>query len=144
VLIDGSLLDNLPVAPMAFAGEGPVLAVDVKGGEARPRAEEAGPGGAARELPEKRTLRVPSLPETMRRVALLSSANTTAAARSHADFTIEVRVPGVGLLEFHQIDEARTAGRLAASAALETPPSWLLHERASSSQLSDRRTVIRV
>jgi EmrB/QacA subfamily drug resistance transporter len=144
VLIDGSLLDNLPVAPMAFAGEGPVLAVDVKGGEARPAADAPSPGEPMREPGEKRVLRVPSLPETMRRVALLSSANTTAAARSHADLTIEVRVPGVGLLEFHQIDEARAAGRLAASAALESPPSWLLPESVPSSQLSDRRTVIRV
>ena len=54
------------------------------------------------------------LPETMARIALLSSANTGEAARRHADLTIEVRVSGVGLLEFHQIDAAREAGRRAA------------------------------
>jgi len=81
---------------------------------------------------------------TISRVALLSSSNTTEAARVHADLTIEVRVSGVGLLEFHQIDEARAAGRRAASEALEEPPSWLLPERVSISELSGRRTVIRV
>ena len=35
LLIDGSLLDNLPLAPMSSSGEGPVLAIDIKGGEER-------------------------------------------------------------------------------------------------------------
>ena len=37
LLIDGSLLDNLPLAPMSSTGEGPVLAIDIKAGtEDRP------------------------------------------------------------------------------------------------------------
>jgi predicted acylesterase/phospholipase RssA len=80
----------------------------------------------------------------MYRIALLSSANTTEAARVHADFTIEARVPGVGLFEFHQIDEARAAGQRAAAHALENCPPWLLPERVPTSQLSGRRTVVRV
>jgi EmrB/QacA subfamily drug resistance transporter len=148
LLIDGSLLDNLPLAPMTFTGEGPVLAVDIKAGEERPRPEAASVGDPAQAVRdrsrEKRSMRVPSLPGTMRRIALLSSANTAEAARSHADFTIEVRVPAVGLFEFHQIDEARATGRQAASEALEEPPSWLLPERVPSSELSGRRTVVRV
>jgi NTE family protein len=139
LLIDGSLLDNLPLAPMTSSGEGPVLAVDIKGGEERPGAD-AGKHGVA----GKRRVRVPSLPGTMYRIALLSSANTTEAARVHADFTIEARVPSVGLFEFHQIDEARAAGRRAAANALENCPPWLLPGRAPSSKLSGRRTVVRV
>ena len=39
LLIDGSLLDNLPLEPMSASGEGPVLAIDIKGdGQARRRA----------------------------------------------------------------------------------------------------------
>jgi NTE family protein len=144
MLIDGSLLDNLPLAPMTFTGEGPVLAVDIKGGEERPRADAATSGDSAPGIGDKRGMRLPSLPGTMYRIALLSSANTTEAARLHSDFTIEVRVPGVGLFEFHQIDEARDAGRRAASEALEDPPPWLLPEREPISQLSGRRTVVRV
>jgi predicted acylesterase/phospholipase RssA len=80
----------------------------------------------------------------MHRIALLSSANTTEAARVHADFTIEVRVPSVGLFEFHQIDEARAAGRRAAAEAVENSPPWLLGGREAGSPLSGRRTVLRV
>jgi predicted acylesterase/phospholipase RssA len=43
LLIDGSLLDNLPLAPMSSSGEGPVLAIDVKGGEERPLPAEGTP-----------------------------------------------------------------------------------------------------
>jgi NTE family protein len=149
LLIDGSLLDNLPLQPMSSSGEGPVLAIDIKGGEERPPAptgsvvgEDTPRGRAARPR------RLPSLPETMARIALLSSANTDESARRHADMTIAVRVSGVGLLEFHQIDAARAAGRLAAQAALaDGAPAWLgAHAGESSpvSLVSGRRTVLRV
>jgi predicted acylesterase/phospholipase RssA len=138
LLIDGSLLDNLPVAPMGTSGEGPVLAIDVKGGDERPR-ERSGPPDAA-----VRPARLPPLAETMARIALLSSANTEEAARRYADFTISVRVPGVGLLEFHQIDAAREAGRRAATAALEQAPEWLLDGAPVTGSLRGRRTVVRL
>jgi NTE family protein len=63
--------------------------------------------------------RVPSLGETLTRVLLLGSSNTSEAAREHADVVIKPRPDGVGLLEFHQIDAAREAGRAAAREALE-------------------------
>jgi EmrB/QacA subfamily drug resistance transporter len=144
VLIDGSLLDNLPLAPMTHTGEGPVVAVDIKGGEQRARQDAANIDDRAQESGGKRGVRVPSLPGTISRIALLSSSNTAEAARLHADFKIEVRVSGVGLLEFHQIDEARAAGRKAASEALEEPPDWLLPRRVPISNASGRRTAIRV
>jgi predicted acylesterase/phospholipase RssA len=80
----------------------------------------------------------------MARIALLSSANTDEAARRHADMTISVRVPGVGLLEFHQIDAAREAGRLAAIAALEDAPAWLAGRSGDGETVAGRRTVVRV
>jgi NTE family protein len=143
LLIDGSLLDNLPLAPMALTSEGPVLAVDIKAGEAPAR---TGPtaDGSPRRPAHKRAERAPALPETMARVALLSSANTSEAARLYADCTIEVRVPGVGLLEFHQIDQARDAGRRATEAMLHDPPLWLVPAREAISNLASRRTVLRV
>jgi NTE family protein len=147
LLIDGSLLDNLPLQPMSSSGEGPVLAIDIKGGEER----AAAPGGAAREGHAAgaqdgrpaRPPRLPSLPETMARIALLSSANTDESARRLADMTIPVRVSGVGLLEFHQIDAARDAGRRAALAALDDAPEWLLRGGGGAA-VSGRRTVVRV
>jgi NTE family protein len=122
LLIDGSLIDNLPVGAMAALGEGPVIAVDVKATfEERPGAR-GGAGaddGANGTRPPARAPRTPSLGETLTRVLLLGSANTSDAARRHADLVIRPRAEGVGLLEFHQIDAAREAGRVAAREALE-------------------------
>jgi predicted acylesterase/phospholipase RssA len=123
LLIDGSLVDNLPVGTMAADGEGPVIAVDVK--------PSFGPGGGkgaatgATRTGEPRALRVPPLGETVTRILLMGSANTTEAARRHADVIITPRTEGVGLLEFHQLDRAREAGRAAARAVLEDPPAAL-------------------
>jgi NTE family protein len=140
LLIDGSLLDNLPIAPMSASGEGPVLAIDIKAGEER--APRPGDGSAPQPT---RPPRLPLLTETMARIALLSSANTDEAARRHADMTIPVRVPGVGLLEFHQIDVARAAGRRAGLAALEAEhPAWLTAAEPASASVAGRRTVMRV
>jgi NTE family protein len=143
LLIDGSLLDNLPLAPMSESGEGPVLAIDIKGGGERVR-PTTGMTSVEREAQTISRNRLPSLPQTMARIALLSSANTEESARRHADLAITVRVPGVGLLEFHQIDEAREAGRRAALAALEDSPTWLAGKRAAPPSLTGRRTVVRV
>ena len=107
LLVDGSLLDNLPVGTLADLGEGPIIAVDV-----RASLDHAG-------RPVARAERLPSLGETLMRVLTLGSADTTAAARRHADLVITPRPEGVGLLEFHQLDAAREAGRAAARAALE-------------------------
>lgn len=68
--------------------------------------------------------RAPSLGETVTRVLLLGSANTSESAR-HADLVIKPRAESVGLLEFHQIDAAREAGRAAAREALEQAPDEL-------------------
>ena len=57
---------------------------------------------------------------------LLGSANTSEAARRHADLVIKPRAEGVALLEFHQIDAAREAGRAAAREALEQDVSVLI------------------
>jgi NTE family protein len=126
ILVDGSLVDNLPVAEMATLGEGPIIAVDVKATVARPpgtaRQGPTGKDGIGSE-PE---LRTPSLGETLARVLLLGSANTSESARRHADWTITPQAEGVGLLEFHQLDQAREAGRAAAREALENVPASIL------------------
>jgi NTE family protein len=162
LLIDGSLVDNLPVRAMSDLGEGPVIAVDVKATWERPArsasnaavaAEPAGlapkpsavateplsvgTGSAGDSVPPAgvtsrwRVTRVdekqrpPLLGETLTRVLLLGSANTSDAAREHADLIIRPRAEGVGLLEFHQLDAAVQAGRQAAREALEQPPGTL-------------------
>ncbi len=108
LFIDGSLVDNLPVQAMADLGEGPIIAVDVKatleqpGGTGQPKAPESLAGAPNGERPA----RIPSLGETLTRVLLLGSSNTSEAARRHADLVIKPRAEGVGLLEFHQLEAA--------------------------------------
>jgi len=118
LLIDGSLVDNLPVGALADLGEGPIIAVDVKATFDSSEPGTSAPASAAAEPVRER--RAPSLAETLTRVLLLGSSNTSEEARRHADVVIKPRPDGVGLLEFHQIDAAREAGRVAAREALET------------------------
>ena len=120
MFIDGSLVDNLPVKAMADMGEGPIIAVDVKAASERSKDSQA----AARTR-DDRPPRPPSLGETITRVLLLGSENTSEAARRHADLLIKPRPEGIGLLEFHQLDAAREAGRVAAREALERAPAGL-------------------
>jgi predicted acylesterase/phospholipase RssA len=121
LLVDGSLVDNLPVETMAAQGEGPVIAVDVKASFERPAAPAGGNGDR-----DGAELRRPSVLEALTRVLLLGSSNTSEAARRHADWTIAPRNEGVGLLEFHQLDQAREAGRAAAREALEQAPASIV------------------
>jgi EmrB/QacA subfamily drug resistance transporter len=127
IFIDGSLVDNLPVKAMAGMAEGPIIAVDVKAVPGRPA---NGPAGAhARPSRPSRvpgTAGSPRLAETLTRLLLLGSENTSLAARQHADLVISPRAEGVGLLEFGQLDAAREAGRAAAREALERAPASLV------------------
>ena len=87
--------------------------------------ERSTDGPALASVRDDRPPRPPRLGETLTRVLLLGSENTTEAARRHADLLIKPRAEGVGLLEFHQLDTAREAGRIAAREALEqAPASW--------------------
>lgn len=120
--IDGSLVDNLPVGTMAELGEGSIIAADVKATLERPAAARPNANGGPQ---LDRPLRPPSIGETLARVLLLGSSNTSAAALRHANLVINPRADGIGLIEFHQLDAAREAGQAAAREALVDAPSSL-------------------
>jgi NTE family protein len=126
LLVDGGVLDNLPVATMARTGEGPVIAVDVTGGIGRfQRAQRPGLARLAR--PVRRALtgseaEVPGLAETILRTLTVGSVDTVAAARLHADLVITPNVDGIGLMEWRAIARARELGREAARQALTADP----------------------
>jgi NTE family protein len=124
ILVDGSLVDNLPVSEMAAMGEGPIIAVDVRATVERPASSRR--RKRSQDVDGEQELRTPSLGETLARVLLIGSTNTSESARRHADWTITPRSDGVGLLEFHQLDQAREAGRAAARQALKEVPEGLL------------------
>jgi NTE family protein len=131
LLVDGGVLDNLPVEAMARSGEGPVIAVDVTGrvggGEFR---KALRPGIARLGRPIRRYLtgseaEVPRLGETIVRTITVGSADTAETARCHADLVIQPQVAGVGMLDWRQLDRMVEAGRAAARSALESAPAWL-------------------
>lgn len=112
-LVDGSLSDNCPSRPLAEDDAGPVVAVLIGTGRAGPRSTD----------------RPPSLGETLLRVMQLGGV-TVGTGEGGATLTVSPDTRGIGLLEFHQIDEARESGRQAGRAALEA-----LHESGWGSKL---------
>jgi EmrB/QacA subfamily drug resistance transporter len=105
--VDGGVLDNLPVSALS-QDEGPLIAVSVGFGGS------GGPSTGTRTGPP----RVPALADTLMRTMMMSSGEASVRAFEAADLVLRPDTRGVGLLEFHQIDRAREAGRAAVAAAL--------------------------
>lgn len=132
LLVDGGLLDNLPVEAMATTMEGPVIAVDVSGhyvprvrSARRPRAQRLEARLRRAVVGEEAPL--PTLVETLYRTVVLGSTDTTEAAQRHAAMVIEPEVSGFGLTAFDQLEQISAAGRAAVEHSLagDAPP-WLL------------------
>jgi predicted acylesterase/phospholipase RssA len=100
LLVDGGLLDNLPIDVMAATAEGPVVAVDVMGRFQPGRAGE-----------------LPRLLDTLARATTLGSWRETARHRQAAAFIVTPDLPGVGMTSFDRFDDAVAAGRRAGLAA---------------------------
>jgi NTE family protein len=125
LLVDGGVLDNLPVAAMA-SNEGPVIAVDVT---ARFVGNGLEPDAGARAGWAFRGRRrtgpgrpLPGLKETLIRSIGIGSGEAIAAARKQADLLIAPDTGVVGMLDFAQLDRMVEAGREAAAAALAEAP----------------------
>ena len=119
LLVDGGVLDNLPVEPMARAGEGPVIAVDVGQRAAEPDvAARSRRLGAVGRLLAGTDEQLPRVGETLLRTLTIGSADTVQAAARHADLLIAPRVEGVGMLDWKSLDRVREIGRAAAREAL--------------------------
>jgi NTE family protein len=119
LLVDGGVLNNLPVDVMAGSEEGPVVAVDV----ARTPGPQDGEG------PEPA---LPAIMETLARATVLGSAERSAANRALAALTIVPDVQDIALRDFAQLDRGIEAGRAAALAALENGGRELLQQALAS------------
>jgi NTE family protein len=129
LLVDGGVLNNLPVDVMADTGEGPVVAVDVmrrpapKGDKplrVRPRRTKPSPFGLFSPDDD-----LPSLVDTLARSTVLGSWRRAEANRARAAVVISPELVDVGLLEFRRIDSIIDRGRAAAEAALAAGISGL-------------------
>jgi NTE family protein len=126
LLVDGGVLDNLPVAIMARTGEGPVIAVDVTGRREQFKRPQR-PGMARLGRPIRRALTgseadIPRLGETIMRTVAVGSSDTVAAARLHADMVITPPVDEIGPMDWKALPLVVEIGRRAARAALAANP----------------------
>jgi NTE family protein len=131
LLIDGGVLDNLPTELLLERVEGPVVAVNISmGGSGSSGPRRAGPR------------RVPALGETLLRTMMISSGGAIEAARTSEAWVVTPPTMGVGLLEFHQLDQVAHAGRLAARTLLEEAGDELFASDATrSASKPDRLSV---
>lgn len=129
LLVDGGVLDNLPVGRMAQRSEGPIVAVDVSARSGllqRPARSQLRPG-------ERRLRRVltgsdrdlPRLTETIIAAITVGSSDTALEARINADLVITPAVEGVGVTEWDALSRVRELGRQAAAEALASHPDFL-------------------
>ena len=123
VLIDGGVMDNLPVEPMARRGEGPIIAVDVSQRlglpHSPPRVGLARVARAARRVLTGSERPIPTLRETIHWTIALGSRDTVTAGIRHADLVITPHVEGIGILDWKQLPKAVEVGRRAAHEAIE-------------------------
>jgi predicted acylesterase/phospholipase RssA len=107
LLVDGGVLDNLPVRLLTERDEGPIVAVNIAMG--------GGGGGKARTGPP----RMPAMGDTLLRVMMIGSGGAVQAARASGATVVTPPPLGVGTLEWHQMDLVVEAGRMAARELLE-------------------------
>jgi len=104
LLVDGGVLDNLPVGPMAVLDAGPIVAVDVMRQLAVTRRDGEAPL---------------TLMDILVRSTVLGSRHASALATEQVALVISPPVQDIGLRDFRQIDRAVEAGRRAARTAFE-------------------------
>jgi len=113
LLVDGGVLNNLPVRVLNERDEGPVIAVNIgMGGNGTPRTSVA-------TSTEQRSVRIPPLGETLMRSLFIGSSGAVREATASGAIVVTPSSRGVGLLEFHQLDQMVESGRQAGRALLE-------------------------
>jgi len=118
LLVDGGVLNNLPVDVMAAEDEGPIIAVDVI--------------RKLDDVEESASPRVPSIMETLSRATVLGSVERAERNRRLADLVVTPNVQDVAMREFSALDRAADAGREAMRAVLESGGADSLRERLST------------
>jgi EmrB/QacA subfamily drug resistance transporter len=108
LLVDGGVLDNLPVDLLVERHEGPVVAVNISMG-----------GGSGRARTRTGPPRVPLLGETLFRTMMIGAGGAVQTAHERGAVVVTPASMGVGLLEFHQFDVMVQSGREAARALIE-------------------------
>lgn len=103
LLVDGGVLDNLPVGPLLEPWEGPVVGVDVMG------RWSYGPDA----------VRLPRMIETLARATVLGSRSKAQHDLERATVSITPDTSGTKMFDFSRMDVLIEAGRRAAADALD-------------------------
>jgi NTE family protein len=124
LLVDGAMLNNLPVDVMAATGEGPVIAIDVMRSPSRAQMSPTRPVSRFERLTDRWIIRhdgsfqLPGIRETLTSTAMLSSSRRADANRTLAELVITPDLGDIQLLDWHRIDQIVAAGRLAGDHAI--------------------------
>jgi NTE family protein len=104
LLVDGGVLNNLPVDHMAETSEGPIVAVDVI---------------RRLDLSDDGEPPLPTIAETLARATVLGSVERAERNRNLALVLVAPEVDAIGLRQWSAIRAAVDAGRRAAAQTLE-------------------------
>ena len=125
LLVDGGVLDSLPVGPMAAhdggtdPGGGRRAALRPRTSAGRPRRSHRGAvDGRAHGDRADGQAHLPTIKETLARSLVLGSIESARAARRRADVVVEPDTGTCDMLDFGRLDEMVEAGRRAARQAL--------------------------
>jgi predicted acylesterase/phospholipase RssA/CRP-like cAMP-binding protein len=124
VLVDGAVLDNLPVDVMRQRFDGPIVAVDVSPVEdvrADPvytMCPSAWQFVGNRLNPFAERIKIPSLFQILTRCSTLTSVQQADGLRGLADVYIHPPTEAYGIFAWHQVSELSEVGRRSAAAAL--------------------------
>jgi len=120
-LIDGALLNNLPVDHMLSFNPGPVVAIDVSDNEPLLTDEKHIPtfGEYFWRKIRGKTPRVPTILETLSRSTTLAGSNRVNANKTAADFYLKPDLTQFGNLEFKSAEAIIEAGYEAGLSALD-------------------------
>ena len=119
MLVDGGILNNLPVDPMLSTREGPVVAVDVSGALPPPRPPRSRVPLLRRWVVGPSAEWAPPITETVLRSILLGNALNDASARERASAVIRPNLRGVSTMRFRDLGAVRRLGQVAAREAIE-------------------------
>ncbi len=127
LLIDGSVLTNLPVEIMRDVCQGPVVAVDVSVDRDlrvdRSWEEYPSPGRLLVARPwRRRGLKIPTILEILFRGAMISSIAGEREVKERVDFYMRPPLSGVALLDFKLLDRVEESAYQYAIKALEQWP----------------------
>ena len=120
LLVDGGVLNNLPVDVMADRHEGPIIAVDVMRRRLRPGEDAPLAGGQPRTRRRARPgPRLLGIHETLMRATVLGSWGVSVRNRARAQLVITPDVRGIGFFDFRRLEQVVDAGRRAAEEVLD-------------------------